>query len=267
MKKRLLSIFALLLLPVLLLAIGFFSSQRLEVERYAFDAGLDATVRVAHLSDLHLPKAGVKKEEILAATETIRPDLIAVTGDLFDGSATEENLAEVEEFLSSLRKLAPVYAVNGNHEIGNPLYEQYRVLCKRIGVELLENRAVERTIGNRTILIAGLKDGSLPNEKNLPLPQEIKNYDLSILLAHRPENFASYAEAGFLYCFCGHAHGGQARFLNRGILSPERELFPPYTSGAYYRNDSTMLVSRGLGDGKSSFRIFNSYHIISATFR
>ena len=111
----------------------------------------------------------------------------------------------------------------------------------------------------KRILLTGVKDAATPAKIN-------GEYDLTILLAHRPELFSRYAEAGFSYCFCGHAHGGQVAFFGRGLYAPDQGLFPSYTSGVYRTGDSTMLVSRGLGDGKSAFRIFNSYSIIIATF-
>jgi len=261
--KRAVGIFlAVLFVALGFLTAGYCSSQKLEVETYAFSVGLGTEWRIAHLSDLHFPKLGVSEEAILSILSDGDLDAIFLTGDVFDTTAGEEDLRSVGVFFTRLRRIAPTYAVIGNHEIGSPLYEEYRRLCIMKGVDLLENRSVPLDVGDKKILLAGVKDAARPT-MDFRTDEKV---DFSILLAHRPELFSAYAEAGFSYCFCGHAHGGQARFFGRGLYAPDQGLFPSYTSGTYRSGDSTMLVSRGLGDGKNGFRIFNSYSISVVSF-
>ena len=263
MKRALVCLVSAIVAVGLVLGMGYFSSQRLSVEEHRFDVGLGRPFRVAHLTDLHFPKLGVEEGEILSAVRSSVPDAIFLTGDVFDTTATKEDLKSVGDFFSRLRAIAPTYAVIGNHEIGSPLYEDYRILCLTRGVDLLENRSVALRVGEKEVLLSGVKDAALPSGE---IARNAVSADLTILLAHRPELFSAYAATGVSYCFCGHAHGGQVAFFGRGLYAPDQGLFPSYTSGVYRTGDSTMLVSRGLGDGKSAFRIFNSYSIIIATF-
>ena len=66
----------------------------------------------------------------------------------------------------------------------------------------------------------------------------------------------------------GHSHGGQVRipFIG-GLVAPDQGLFPKYTSGYYTKDESTMYVSRGLGNSIIPIRIFNRPEIIVVTLK
>lgn len=84
-----------------------------------------------------------------------------------------------------------------------------------------------------------------------------------ILLSHRPELFDLYADKNIDLIFSGHAHGGQFRIpCVGGLVAPDQGLFPEYTSGAYTQNQSTLIVSRGLGNSIIPIRIFNRPEIV-----
>ena len=84
----------------------------------------------------------------------------------------------------------------------------------------------------------------------------------NILLSHSPFDFEVFAEWGADLVLSGHVHGGLIRlpFIG-GVLSPERTFFPKYDSGEYSIEDSTMIVSRGLGNGTINLRVFNNPEI------
>jgi len=87
---------------------------------------------------------------------------------------------------------------------------------------------------------------------------------LTLLLSHRPEEFALYRELGFDAAFSGHAHGGQWRIplLLNGLYAPHQGFFPKHAGGVYtYAHTDaagkfTHIVSRGLSK-KRMVRIFN----------
>ena len=84
-----------------------------------------------------------------------------------------------------------------------------------------------------------------------------------MLFRSRPELFDIYVEEKVDLIFTGHAHGGQFRipYLG-GLVAPDQGLFPEYTSGIHKRDESSMLVNRGLGNSIIPIRIFNRPEIV-----
>ena len=87
-----------------------------------------------------------------------------------------------------------------------------------------------------------------------------------ILLSHRPELFDLYVDNNIDVAFTGHAHGGQViiPFIG-GIIAPNQGFWPKYYKGMYTKNNTTMILSRGLGNSVIPQRIFNRPEIVSLT--
>ena len=268
MKKKgvALLIIALLAFSALTIGIGLWTSREIETELYEETLNLSSPIRVCQISDLHYPYNGADLGELSEEIMSLFPDLIFLTGDIFDGKARKEDMSGLYSFLSALSSVSPVYAVIGNHEIGSPLLDEYVDFCRNDGIELLLDETALFRKGTTTVKITGLKDGKLLNKTNVPDYFSEKKASLNFVLAHRPELFDSYVSANAGYVFTGHAHGGQMRFFKKGMYAPDQGLFPSYTSGRYSADASVMFVSRGLGDGYSSFRCFNPYHLIVVDF-
>jgi predicted MPP superfamily phosphohydrolase len=85
----------------------------------------------------------------------------------------------------------------------------------------------------------------------------------TLLLSHRPDFFAEYANNNIDLTLTGHAHGGQFRipFIG-GLYAPGQGLFPTYDSGLYKKDSSQMIVSRGIGNSSFPFRFNNRPEII-----
>ena len=91
------------------------------------------------------------------------------------------------------------------------------------------------------------------------------NEEYTILLSHRPELFDIYSECEVDLVFSGHAHGGQFQFpLVGGLVAPNQGLFPEYDAGVYEKNNTCMIVSRGLGNSIIPIRIGNRPEIVVA---
>lgn len=271
MKKRIAIGVAIGLVCALIIVVltGYLFSRRLSEENFTVEKSLPSSVRVCHLSDLHFPNNGVDLAELEDAVSSAKPDLVLLTGDIFDGKTTEDNLKALGDFLLKIRAAAPTYAVIGNHEIGSPLLQSYSAVCRENGVELLDNELIFAEIKGVSVLLAGLKDGAAFSEANLPGFEQLvaeKKPRLSLLLAHRPELLKNYAAGRFDAVFAGHAHGGQMRIFGVGLYAPNQGFFPSYSSGKYREQETDMFVSRGLGDSISDFRCFNSYNMIIVDF-
>ena len=85
------------------------------------------------------------------------------------------------------------------------------------------------------------------------------------MLAHRPELFETYVEAGVDLVFSGHAHGGQFRlpFIG-GLVAPNQGFFPKYDAGHFSEGNTTMIVSRGIGNSIIPIRFNNCAEITIA---
>jgi predicted MPP superfamily phosphohydrolase len=90
----------------------------------------------------------------------------------------------------------------------------------------------------------------------------------NLLLAHDPVNFEVYSEWGSDLTLCGHMHGGMIRLPFLGaVFSPEKKLFPKYGEGVFSSLQNTMIVNRGLGNGRIGFRFLNRPELTVITLK
>lgn len=230
--------------------------------------------KIAHVSDLHNESFGRGNEKLLTLIEEANPDIIALTGDIIDSS--RDNVRVVVEFITKALEIAPVYYVTGNHEPttveNNPLLN----FIEEAGVNMLDNEGLLLTCENESISLYGINDPSfaadfLLEEEHVVsslLERLEKKEDFSILLSHRPDFFNLYTEYGFDLVLSGHAHGGQFRFpFTGGLYAPGQGFLPEYDSGLYQEDETSMVVSRGLGNSTFPLRFNNRPEVIFITLK
>ena len=85
----------------------------------------------------------------------------------------------------------------------------------------------------------------------------------TVLLSHRPELFDVYVDSQIDLVFSGHAHGGQFRvpFIG-GLVAPNQGFFPEYDAGLFSKENTTMVVSRGVGNSIIPLRFNNRPEIV-----
>lgn len=222
--------------------------------------------KIAHLSDLHNCSLGEGNINLVNILKESDCDIIVMTGDMIDSRRTNINVTI--DFISEAVKIAPCYYVNGNHEarlFGT--YENFRDEIEKMGVTVLENKAITLERNDCVIDLIGLNDTGFDLgtsidyylDKTMP---EGDNY--KILLAHRPEYFELYEGVDLI--LSGHAHGGQIRLpVIGGVYAPGQGLFPKYDSGVYHEGEMTMVVSRGLGGSAFPLRINNNPEVVFIT--
>lgn len=224
--------------------------------------GLDG-YKIVHISDLHNKKFGKSQGRLLKTVDSQNPDIIVITGDIVDSRRT--NIKHALDFVKGAVKIAPVYFTSGNHEalLSNDETVQLEDGIRRAGAVILNNRAVFIQHNGESFYLLGVKDGSETSDvKNILYTFDTLG-NLRILLSHKPQYLDSYSENEIDLVFSGHAHGGQVRlpFIG-GLVAPEQGLFPKYTAGKYIMNDTTMIVSRGLGNSIIPVRVFNRPDIV-----
>ena len=175
-------------------------------------------------------------------------------------------------------KIAPVYFVSGNHEARVSEYEDLKMGLAEAGVIVLENQKVEITRDGEAITLMGIDDPSfqesylfgdaesVAKQAIEMLQSESDGY--TVLLSHRPELFELYVKTGMDLVFSGHAHGGQFRlpFIG-GLVAPNQGFFPKYDAGQFTEENTTMIVSRGVGKSIIPIRFNNRPEIILAELK
>ena len=229
--------------------------------------------RIAQVSDLHNAEFDKYNSTVLQPIFLSRPNIIVITGDMIDSRNTDVDVAL--SFAQKAVNIAPVYYINGNHESRVP--EEYEELKKGLieaGITVLENESVDITVGEDTITLIGINDPGFRMELvDDTMEQNVAhqfmkvipdNDNYKVLLAHRPEYFDVYAGNVDLV-LSGHAHGGQFKILFiGGLVAPGQGFFPEYYEGSHIKDNTEMIVSRGVGNSIIPFRINNKPEIIVA---
>lgn len=230
--------------------------------------------RIVQVSDLHNKTFGKEQENLISHIKDEKPNLIAVTGDVIDSRRT--NLRTALTFFEKAKQLAPIYYVPGNHEARIEEYEAFKTALIDIGVNVLDNRQEKVTFNGETMMIAGVEDPTFNNPQDENEEQvivdsaltslQMKEDVFTILLSHRPEMYNLYKKHHANLIFTGHAHGGQIRipYLG-GIIAPGQGIFPQYTEGRFTTDDTTMIVSRGLGNSLFPLRVNNRPELVVTT--
>ncbi|HDR7720361.1 metallophosphoesterase [Bacillus albus] len=227
--------------------------------------------KILQISDLHNKKFGDNQETLIQKVKGENPDIIVITGDLIDSKSYD---AEVSmELIRELVKKYPIYFVTGNHEKWSGKYNDLEKELKNHHVTVLRNEHVTIQKGQQKINLLGIDDPEFVtgnNDEVKGVKDEISKAKFgmppdtyNVLLSHRPELLAKYADEQIDLVLSGHAHGGQVRlpFIG-GLVAPNQGVFPTYTAGLYEKQNTSMVVSRGLGNSVIPQRIFNRPELV-----
>ena len=205
--------------------------------------------RVLQISDIHIGSLLQRRyaERLVAQCNAQQPDLLAITGDLVDGSAAR--LREQTEPFAQLRARDGVYFITGNHEYFSGDSAWVRRVGE-LGIRVLRNERVAIARDGASFELAGVDDYGSRHR----FPGSTSGFDLDttlagwqpstplILLSHDPRAFDQARARGVHLQLSGHTHDGQMwpfRYLVR--------LQTRYLAGSYRDGGSTLYVSRGTG--------------------
>jgi predicted MPP superfamily phosphohydrolase len=250
-----------------LLAWGFTGGQariRHEVVSVPL-AGLASALRglrIVQLSDLHIGNGmkGARLEALVRRANELAPDLLVLTGDLFDADP-----AWIEpgcRALGALRAPCGVFAVLGNHDHYTGADRVARGLASFAPNVTLLRKELVRLALPEPLYLAGVDDpGTLWTARDLELPEleelarELPADGPVLLLVHRPEVFPQAARLGFPLVLAGHTHGGQLAVPGLAHRLNLARLMTRYDRGLFRENGSVLYVSRGAGVAGPSMRI------------
>jgi predicted MPP superfamily phosphohydrolase len=233
-------------------AVGFVNARRTAavVSVDVPIAGLPTALHgftIAQISDVHVGPTikGPYVDAIVGTVNRLRPDMVAVTGDLVDGSVA--HLAGHVAPLAGLASRHGTFFVTGNHEYYSGA-SAWIVELRRLGLTVLVNEHVVLREGEAALVVAGVTDWSAHHfsESHRSDPAAALRGApvdaVKVLLAHQPRSASAAAEAGYHLQLSGHTHGGQ--FLPWNFLV---RLQQPFTAGLYRFRALWVYVSRGTG--------------------
>ncbi|MDZ7725157.1 MAG: metallophosphoesterase [candidate division KSB1 bacterium] len=172
-KPVMITILLLILIVAGALVYGFvFERTGISVEEISIDSEkIKHPVRVVHISDLHIYRLSSFEKKIVQKVNSLRPDIIAVTGDLFlkrelwenTGNDFETTLAHVSKFMETLQAKDGVYLCRGNNDISNDKEKSDLLLkeMQRIGVTVLSNRIKRISVNGNSLALLGVDDPEL----------------------------------------------------------------------------------------------------------
>ena len=203
---------------------------------------------IVQISDLHVGPTIRERyvESIVEAVNHLKPDLVAITGDLVDGG-----VPELGGHVAPLRRLKSRHGsffVTGNHEYYSGV-DPWLAELPRLGIRILHNEHVVIEHAGARLVLAGVPDysGGHFDREHRSDPQAAlagapADAAVKVLLAHQPRSAWAASKAGFDLQLSGHTHGGQ--FLPWNFFV---KLQQPFTAGLHQVDRLRVYVSRGTG--------------------
>jgi uncharacterized protein len=251
---------AILVLTAASLALGFWGAHRtpsvvdVEIPIEGLPKSL-VGLRIVQISDLHI-SATIRRpfvEQVVETVNALKPDLVALTGDLVDGTVSQ--LAPHFEPLKALKAPLGRFYVTGNHEhYWEPLAWIEHV--RACGFTALVNSHTVLEHGGSKIVVAGVLDywakhdnywaessnGEMSSDPVAAISNTPSDTALKILLAHQPKSALAAAPLGYDLQLSGHTHGGQFFPWTVAIKALQ-----PYVAGLYRVGKMWLYVNRGTG--------------------
>jgi predicted MPP superfamily phosphohydrolase len=219
-------------------------------------------LRIVQTSDLHIGNVmeGRRLERLVARINALDPDLVVVTGDIFDFDPSV--LERGSRALAGLRARYGVFAVLGNHDTYVGTEKVAAALRDHAPALRLLRGEVVRVPLSAPLYLAGIDDpGRDWTARGVDLPglqelsDEIPCDGPTILLVHRPEAFPQANRLGFPLVLAGHTHGGQLALPSFGGHLNLARLVTRYHRGLFRENGSVLYVNRGAGVAGPAVRI------------
>ena len=221
--------------------------RRVDVPVSGLPAALEG-FSIAQISDLHVGPTIRRPyvERVVAAVNRLGADVVAITGDLVDGSVRD--LAEHVAPLAGLKSRDGSFFVTGNHEYYSGAAGWVGEL-RRLGIDVLMNGHAVVRRGEASVVVAGVTDfgaghfdRAQASDPAAALAGSPPDAAVRVLLAHQPRSAAAAEQAGVDLQLSGHTHGGRFWPWNHFV-----RLQQPFTAGLHRWRRMWVYTSRGTG--------------------
>lgn len=202
---------------------------------------------IVQISDVHVGPTVHRGriQEIVGTINGLNPDLVAVTGDLVDGSV--ERLKEHVAPLAGIRARHGVFFSTGNHEYYSGAEAWCEHVASALGMTVLLDEHITITHQGHTLVVGGVADlkaeqhvASHRSDAFAAIEGAPEDAALRLLLAHQPPSIYEAALAGWDLVLSGHTHAGQ--FFPFTLLI---HLAQPFVSGLHKVEKAWLYVNRG----------------------
>ena len=246
---------------------GAYNARNIQVKNYSIKIDKyeksNKSLNIAMISDIHMGDIITYKdiEKITTKINSLSPDVILISGDVFDGDYyAVEDIHEIEGLFKNLESKYGTYAVLGNHDAGAS-YNKMVEFFYKANIKLLQDENI--CVSNEFIL-SGRKDGSPIGEQGearKSIKELLKNIDHNkpiIMMDHQPTSIDEAELNNVDLLLSGHTHKGQ---LFPGNLITNKLFLVDY---GYLRvNNLNIIVSSGVGTWGPPIRICSKSEIVN----
>ncbi len=230
--------------------------------------------KILQISDLHNKSFGENNNKLLKIIYDENPDIIVITGDIINRRIYDDKIAI--DLVKCISSKYQTYYITGNHEVWSNKFTELKPKLLDTDIKILHNECIEIKKDNEFISLIGIDDPGKGDKDKTEDKFTIKylekaleksnNNSYKILLAHRPEYFSIYVKNKIDLIISGHTHGGQIRLPFIGaLLVHHQPLFPKLSKGIFYKENSTIIISGGLGTSRLPIRTFNKPEVVIIT--
>lgn len=246
---------SLLILELIIIVVVFFENACLRTKYVKLQSDkIDSSLKILQITDFHANRWVLKA--IFRAIDKEQPDVIVLTGDIFDGKKPDNSAAY--ELIHKLPKNIPSMLIWGNHEVDySDVFLSVKQFVDQSSTKMISGQTV--SIG-KNVAISGVDWG-----QKTELKIDLNRFNL--LLVHNPETAFQVAKSnGFDLILCGHQHGGQVAlpFIG-GLIDAEVKIFPDLrqspTRGLHQLGTTAVYICSGAGFSGLPIRFNNRAQI------
>lgn len=201
-------------------------------------------IKIVQISDLHVrSELGLREKSLINKVNTLKPDIILITGDILEQRFEERSAFEV---LHNLKAKYGIYAVPGNTDYRKLKPAELRAFLESSGVTLLLNEKLRISTPSGVFWLVGLDD-PVSKRDNIQLAlKDVPVNEPKIVMAHSPDVYTKAVLAEVDLLVVGHTHGGQVGipWLVKMSDYANRSLF---MSGLVHDGRTVMYVNKGIG--------------------